>query len=160
MRCNLARNKINPETVYFKYWLAKKSVKQANLSRHALTFFKITISPDYKNEAVLKHKTNVIAKAPPVPITCTFSRPGKKASARGKNLAASQTLLIRRRHFLLHRHYLPSAVFPWPQDTPLSVRHKPRSQAPAPSTTQAPTPSLRPQPHGSDSALLPDVIPA
>lgn len=79
-----------------------------------------------------------------MPITCTFSRPGKKASARGKNLAASQTLLIRRRHFLLHRHHLPSAVFPRPQDTPLGSRHKPRSQAPAPSTTQAPIPSLPP----------------
>lgn len=44
-----------------------------------------------------------------MPITCTFSRPGK-VSARGKNLAASQTLLIRRRHFLLHRQHLPSAV--------------------------------------------------
>lgn len=29
MRCNTARNKINPETVHFKHWLAKKSVKQA-----------------------------------------------------------------------------------------------------------------------------------
>lgn len=94
-----------------------------------------------------------------MPITCTFSRPGK-GSARGKNLVASQTLLIRRRHFLLHRHHLPSAVFPWSQDTPLGLRHKPRSQAPAPSATQAPAPAPRPPPPApSRSAQTPGFCP-
>lgn len=99
---------------------------------------------------LLKQKTNATSKIPPVPITCTFSRPGKKASATGKNLAASLTLLTRRRHFLLHQHHLPSrAVFPWPQGTPLGLRQEPRSQARAPDS--------RPEPLGSDFAMLPDV---
>ena len=92
---------MNPGTVHFKHWLANQLNKPIYQDTH--WHFKKLFVPDYKNKAVLKQKTNVTSKAPPVPITCTFSRPGKKGSARGKNLAASQTLLIRRRHFLLHK---------------------------------------------------------
>ena len=106
---------------------------------------------------IQKQKTNVTSKAPPVPITCTFSRPGTKSLARGKNLAASQALLIRRRHFLLHGHHLPSAVSPRPQDTPLGLVTSlvPRLQLSPPLRVRLPPSS--PTRSASRSSPQPDV---
>lgn len=76
---------------------------------------------------------------------------------RTKVSAASQALLVRRRHFLLHGHHLPSAVSPRPQDTPLGLVTSlfPRLQLSPPLRVRLPPSS--PTRSGSQSAPQPDV---